>query len=632
MRRGTGYRGSGAARWLAVLLLALAAPASALSPRAQTGDSAPDALQDPGRTSHTADDGVAPPLVKLWTRDFDNQLTYPLIVGDRVFVAVVSTGASDRFSFGDRIYALDLRTGRVLWRTAIPGPYYTAMLAYDGGRLFVVNWNGLVKAFSPASGREFWETKVPGDHYSDPPVALGGTVYLVSPTANRLEAINERTGYLRWQARAQTCGGSIALDTSRLYLDGCGHLSAYSQATGGLLWQRGRGGSGTITGVTRFGRQLASNDGSTNNAGRPLSELVNPSDGGLVGTFPYSFHAPAVASDLLVVTPLDATQLAGIQTTGRPGTARWTRSTSGQFGQPLVIGRDVFVMDGSRLEVFDGATGAPRGAAIIPSGQVAVQNQLPPADMASAEGYLVVPNESALSVYVSQYDPPSSGVAMGATPQIIVYRARRAITLQGRLGSQIRSGGSTGITLWEQSFGQAARSQVSRGLSYADGAFQFSVPPPTRNTVYTAAPGGSPTETAPAEIASGGSPTGTAPAEVFVYPRTRYRYHYQRPTGEIRATVSLVFDPAVVLAGHLGFLYLDRVAAGTLYRLGRGRLRGSHGRATLSVTFPRPADVRSSDRILFCIHRMTALGLGYPDAVDAGCGAATISYGAAALP
>jgi len=50
------------------------------------GDAATGYLQDPGRTAHTSDDAVAPPLVKVWTHRFDNLLTYPVIAGGRVFV------------------------------------------------------------------------------------------------------------------------------------------------------------------------------------------------------------------------------------------------------------------------------------------------------------------------------------------------------------------------------------------------------------------------------------------------------------------------------------------------------------------------------------------------------------------
>jgi outer membrane protein assembly factor BamB len=585
---------------------------SLLAAQASAPDAAPEYLENPGRTGYASDDGVAPPLLRRWTHTFDNQLTYPLIAGDRVFVGVVSTGQSNPAAYGDRIFALSLHTGRILWRAVIPGPYYTAMLAYDRGRVFVVNWNGVVEALSAQSGRVLWQTKAPGDHYADPPVAVGGTVYLVSPTYNRLDAINERTGYFRWQVPAPTCGASLAVGTQRVYLDGCGRVAAYALHTGALLWQRGRGGSNPVTGVTVLGSQLATNDGSMASAGGPPgSEFVSAATGAPRGKFPYSYHPPVLAGSLLIATPFDATYLKGVARHGQVGTQRWSHFTHGQFGQPLVVGRDVFVLDNSRLLAYDAATGEPRGSASVPSGRAGIQNELPPAAMASAEGYLVVPEESALSVYTSRYNPSSRGVQASASPTVITYRTEQRILLGGRLGSALRASGPTRLDVSAQGFSEPER-QLARERSFADGGFQFQLAPPDRNTRY---------EVTPAHGA-----TLLSPAEVFVYPRSHYDYAYDRRSGMTTATVKLAFDPGIHLDGQIGFLYLARVAQKTLERLGRGRITGTGGHGVLSISFHPPRDVRHQDRILWCVHRLTRLGLGYPDVINARCGAITISY------
>lgn len=614
----TRWRGSVAATCLAaVVLLGFPAPTVAAggdsAPTvAAGGDAAPDYLQGPGRSGHSSDDRLAPPLIRRWTHNFDNQLTYPLIAGDRVFVGVVSTGGSDPAAYGDRIVALSLRTGGVLWQTEIPGPYYTAMLAYDAGRVFVVNWNGVVEAMSASSGRVLWQTKAPGDHYSDPPVALGGTVYLVSPTYSRLDALNERTGYFRWQVPAATCGASIAVGGGRVYLDGCGHAAAYAARTGALLWQRARGSANAATGVTDLGAELATNDGSViSGSGMTRSELVSAAAGARRGTFPYSFHPPVVAGSLLISTPLDATYLEGIQVRGQPGERRWSHPTQGQFGQPLVVGRDVFVLDNSHLEAYDAATGERRGSFPVPSGQAHVQNQLPPAAMASAEGYLVVPDESALSVYTARYNPPDRGVRMGASPRVIVYGTGEPILVQGRLGADLRRRGSTAIVLSARGFSEPQR-ELARRRSFADGGFEFELAPPGRDTRY--------------DVASAHGSAAPGQTEVFVYPSSRYSYASDRRTGMTTATVRLTFAPGIRLIGQTGFLYLERVSQGTLERLGHARISGNGGHGMLSVSFRRPADAGQHDRILWCVHRMTRLGLGYPDVVDARCGQASIRY------
>jgi outer membrane protein assembly factor BamB len=589
-------------------------PPGAAASRAQdsAGDAAPEYLEDPSRTGYTSDDGVAPPLVRRWTHNFNNQLTYPLIADGRVFVGVVGAGGSNPTAYGDRVFALSLHTGRVLWRAVIPGPYYTAMLAYDQGRVFVVNWNGVVEALSASTGRLLWQTKAPGDHYADPPVAVDGTVYLVSPTSSRLDAINQRTGSFRWRVPAPTCGASIAVGSHRVYLDGCGHVDAYSLRQGKLLWERARGGSNPVTGVTGLGSELATNDGSaTTSSGVSRSELTSAATGAQQGTFPYSYHPPAVAGHLLIVTPFDATYLEAVQTRGQPGNERWSHHTSAQFGQPLVIGRDVFVLNSSYLAVYDAATGQSRGSVPVPSGRVPVQNELPPAAMASAQGYLVVPDESALSVYTGAFNPAGRGVQASASPKIITYGTRDRILIQGRLGPELRRPGPVRIVLSAHGFSEPGR-ELATGRSFADGGFQFELSPPTRNTSYDVAP-------------AHGSAQIT-PAEVFVYPRSHYSYRYDHKTGVTTATVKLRFDPGIRLEGQTGFLYLARVPQKSLERLGSGRITGKRGHGVLSVSFPQPSHVQRQDRILWCVHQMTRLGLGYPDTVNADCGAATISY------
>jgi hypothetical protein len=92
-----------------------------------------------------------------------------------------------------------------------------------------------------------------------------------------------------------------------------------------------------------------------------------------------------------------------------------------------------------------------------------------------------------------------------------------------------------------------------------------------------------------------------------------------------RARVTLHFDPGIRLPGQTGYLYLNRVSQDTLFRLGRGRIRGSAGHAVLSVSFSPPSHVSRQDRILWCVHRMTNLGLGAPGPIDSRCAAAQIS-------
>jgi outer membrane protein assembly factor BamB len=136
---------------------------------------------DPAHTGSQSD-GLTPPLVQRWSRNFGNSfstISYPLIVEGKVFVLVDNGN-----NYGFRLYALDEATGSTVW-----GPvafdfskYNFGGLAYDGGRIFVLDYDGFLDAFDASSGVLLWETYLGGvypDHrnlysFTSPPTAVGG--------------------------------------------------------------------------------------------------------------------------------------------------------------------------------------------------------------------------------------------------------------------------------------------------------------------------------------------------------------------------------------------------------------------------------------------------------------------------
>jgi outer membrane protein assembly factor BamB len=101
-------------------------------------------------------------------------------------------------------YALGARTGRLVWKTAIPSHGYTLAIgtpAQGAGMLFVPLYSpgktavtrGALVALGERSGRERWRFSGAGMY--EAPVYAGGVVY-VTETNGRLDALDARTGRL----------------------------------------------------------------------------------------------------------------------------------------------------------------------------------------------------------------------------------------------------------------------------------------------------------------------------------------------------------------------------------------------------------------------------------------------------
>jgi outer membrane protein assembly factor BamB len=117
------------------------------------------------------------------------------------------------FTFGITgvLSALDLNTGKLLWRTpAPPSPpeYGTAMspLVVDAGGSGVViahmggKNKGALTAFDVATGKPRWEWTGDGPAYSSPVVGLvGATRHVITHTQKFLVSVNAVDGKLLWQ-------------------------------------------------------------------------------------------------------------------------------------------------------------------------------------------------------------------------------------------------------------------------------------------------------------------------------------------------------------------------------------------------------------------------------------------------
>lgn len=115
---------------------------------------------------------LVPPLESKWSRDFSGSgvvsISYPLIVGGLIFVTTETNNGIRT------LVVLDEHTGTTVWSADAAGAYP----AYDSGKVFVVNFDGLMKAFDAATGAPLWSINLPGQFiFTSPPTAVNGVVF-----------------------------------------------------------------------------------------------------------------------------------------------------------------------------------------------------------------------------------------------------------------------------------------------------------------------------------------------------------------------------------------------------------------------------------------------------------------------
>ncbi len=203
-----------------------------------------------GHTGLQLSEAPKPPLSHAWSRTLGERMSYPLIVGDRVFVS-----AGDLDNFGGDLYALDRRDGRTLW-----GPVHipdelrpiTPSLGYAKGRLFATNHRGLVHALDARTGRVLWKHNLypydaPAWNFTRAPAVSNDVVVVVgSGVGDWSFGLEASTGKLLWirQTTAGSYSAPIAKGGRAYYAATCTESSA-GLATGKTIWVNGRGCSGS---------------------------------------------------------------------------------------------------------------------------------------------------------------------------------------------------------------------------------------------------------------------------------------------------------------------------------------------------------------------------------------------------
>jgi len=330
-----------------------------------------------------------------WATTLNGSVSYPLIADGKVFVTTSRSGVAD--AYGTSLYALDEQTGAVAWGpVALSGTYFWSGHAYDGGKLFVVNFDGLLRSFDAATGQPGWSIKLPGQYaFSAAPTAVNGVVYLGGAgSGGTLYAVDESDGRVIWTSAVENGDqSSPAVASDGVFVSYPCQVYKFDPFTGATLWHSSGGCEGG------GGRTTVYTNGLLYVRDATPGQILNATTGSVVGSF--------------TATPIPAFsaqsgffQSSGTLTGIDLGTHNVLWNFAGDGGlvsAPIVVGPYVIVGSNSgNVYAVNAVTGAlvwsGRAAAAIygPDEQNVSQ---PLTGLGAGEGYLVVPGGNTLTAW-----------------------------------------------------------------------------------------------------------------------------------------------------------------------------------------------------------------------------------------
>lgn len=299
-------------------------------------------------------DGVASGTVsrtakRVWTRDLGGTVSYPVVAGNTVYDTYVHPNV------GVELIALDRTTGATVWGpVTIPGLYGFGAATYAAGRVFVLSYNGVLRAFSAKDGTPSWSVALPGQYNFDAvPVASGSRVYVDGAgSSGTLYAVEQSSGVIDWTqpvVNGSTAGPAVGSDS--VYTSFACELTQAFTTAGRAGWSdyfgcEGGGGSTPVL----SGDQLWVRDP----FGMP-GRVLSTADGSVRFTFDADY-APAVMGGRAVTVSSQGVRGLDAAT----GRQLWVQAADGGASTPAVVAGGVAYV-GSRLgNVFgiDVATGA----------------------------------------------------------------------------------------------------------------------------------------------------------------------------------------------------------------------------------------------------------------------------------
>lgn len=185
------------------------------------------------------------PLHTIWSIDFGQQVSYPLIADGRAFVVA-----------GNQLVGLDPHTGQTLWSQLPENRFgWVPGAAFADHKVIVVTAEAqsgaAIFAFNDRTGNQAWAQSLPYQtFFSAPPTALDGVVYTSGTgTGGTVYAIRTSDGRLLWmqnvfggdESSTVCVGGNAAtpvLHQDLLYVEGSyinSHSGAIFNATTGAV-------------------------------------------------------------------------------------------------------------------------------------------------------------------------------------------------------------------------------------------------------------------------------------------------------------------------------------------------------------------------------------------------------------
>src|SRR5258708_4933940 len=338
------------------------------------------------------------PATPTWSVTLDGAVSYPLIADGKVFVTTSGGGNS----YGTTLYALDKQTGSVVCGpVAISGTYFWSSHAYDHGKVFVVNFDGLLRSFDAATGQAGWSTKLPGQYaFSSPPTAVDGIVYVGGAgSGGTLYAVDESNGNVIWTAAvANGDDSSPTVSSDGVFVSYPCQVYKFD-LSGSPLWHYSGGcsGGGGRTSVYANGL-LYVRDWTT-----PVGHVFNAATGAQAGSFNAAFGAPIPAFSTQTGFFQSGGTLQGVDLSSHR--VLWSFAGDGHIVSAPIVIDDVVIVGSSSGNVYavDAASGsqitwsANAGAAIARPDEQNVSQAL--TGFGASEGNLIVPAGNKLTAW-----------------------------------------------------------------------------------------------------------------------------------------------------------------------------------------------------------------------------------------
>ena len=393
---------------LTLFLFALTSILFAISVQAQVGSEQARNYQiNETHTGSINSPGLIPPLRPKWSRNFGQEMSYPLIADGKVFVTVRNASA-----YGTELYALNAADGSTLWSYSLTGSYYWSTLCYENGRVFALNYDGLLRAFDGSTGSLIWSRQLPGQYsFSSAPTVFQGVVYVGgSGSGGTAYAVSADNGNVLWTTPVSNgSNSSPAVSADGVYLSySCLNVYKLNPGNGSTIWHTtpncsGGGGKTPVLYNNRvYAREVSSN----------TDWIFDSQTGGTINTF-VSKSAPAFSGNMGFF-------LNGPKYFGSYGTlegrdvntnlVRWTFAGDGHLQSSMLVVNDyVYVgSDLGKLYAVEAATGTPVWSTTAGTNIPYVDEQnvsQPLTGFAAAEGILVVPTQTTLVAYEADPTP-----------------------------------------------------------------------------------------------------------------------------------------------------------------------------------------------------------------------------------